>query len=319
MVTNPLSRDWTVTASLFATLNEMFGNRTVCGIGRGDSSVRVVGGSPAKLSTLAEAMRVIKGLGRGSNRHLPGSSPRDPMGARRLARHLDGRLRTEGARPCRARDRRADPSARRPVPDRVVGPPRQRGQGGGRACRLTLSRFARRRPPMSEMTFRISASRCAGSAGWSATTSPTSWRDTGPDREPCRRPSPTTSPTGSSTTTAITASPGNPSTEFVPDDVIDRFCVLGPVSAHIERMAELESIGVDQFAIYLMHDAQEATLARVRERGHPELPLGLVPGPWPGTARGPTALPSRPTGLSRQAAGSIPHDWAAHQRAAVTR
>src|SRR5271157_1847682 len=65
MVTNPLSRDWTVTASMFATLNEMFGNRTVCGIGRGDSSVRVVGGGPSKLSTLADAMRVIKGLAEG--------------------------------------------------------------------------------------------------------------------------------------------------------------------------------------------------------------------------------------------------------------
>jgi len=32
MVTNPATRDWTVTASLFATLNEMYGNRTVCGI-----------------------------------------------------------------------------------------------------------------------------------------------------------------------------------------------------------------------------------------------------------------------------------------------
>ena len=28
MVTNPATRDWTVTASLFATLNEMYGNRT---------------------------------------------------------------------------------------------------------------------------------------------------------------------------------------------------------------------------------------------------------------------------------------------------
>jgi alkanesulfonate monooxygenase SsuD/methylene tetrahydromethanopterin reductase-like flavin-dependent oxidoreductase (luciferase family) len=27
MVTNPATRDWTVTASLFATLNDMFGNR----------------------------------------------------------------------------------------------------------------------------------------------------------------------------------------------------------------------------------------------------------------------------------------------------
>src|SRR5690625_7601899 len=37
-VTNPATRDWTVTASVFATLNEMYGNRTVCGIGRGDSA-----------------------------------------------------------------------------------------------------------------------------------------------------------------------------------------------------------------------------------------------------------------------------------------
>ena len=46
MVTNPGTRDWTVTASLFATLNEMYGNRTVCGIGRGDSALRTLGYPP---------------------------------------------------------------------------------------------------------------------------------------------------------------------------------------------------------------------------------------------------------------------------------
>jgi len=50
MVTNPATRDWTVTASLFATLNDMFGNRTVCGIGRGDSARRVIGQKPASLA-----------------------------------------------------------------------------------------------------------------------------------------------------------------------------------------------------------------------------------------------------------------------------
>ena len=45
-VTNPATRDWTVTASVFATLNEMYGNRTICGIGRGDSAVRVTNGKP---------------------------------------------------------------------------------------------------------------------------------------------------------------------------------------------------------------------------------------------------------------------------------
>jgi len=46
MVTNPATRDWTVTASTFATLNEMYGNRTICGIGRGDSALRVLGKTP---------------------------------------------------------------------------------------------------------------------------------------------------------------------------------------------------------------------------------------------------------------------------------
>src|SRR3984885_8826461 len=65
MVTNPGTRDWSVLASLFATLNDMFGNRTVCGIGRGDSSRRVIGQPPNSLATLSGAMRVIKDLAEG--------------------------------------------------------------------------------------------------------------------------------------------------------------------------------------------------------------------------------------------------------------
>ena len=52
MVTNPATRDWTVTASTYATLNEMYGNRTICGIGRGDSAVRVTNGKPTTLAEL---------------------------------------------------------------------------------------------------------------------------------------------------------------------------------------------------------------------------------------------------------------------------
>src|SRR6476619_4563390 len=65
MVTNPATRDWTVTASLFATLNDMFGNRTVCGIGRGDSAVRVINGKPVTLAVLRESIGVIRGLANG--------------------------------------------------------------------------------------------------------------------------------------------------------------------------------------------------------------------------------------------------------------
>src|SRR5215211_1905058 len=78
MVTNPATRDWTVTASLFATLNEMFGNRTVCGIGRGDSAVRVTNGKPTTLATLRDAVHVIRELANGRTVDYRGSSIRFP-------------------------------------------------------------------------------------------------------------------------------------------------------------------------------------------------------------------------------------------------
>ena len=65
MVTNPGTRDWTVTASVFATLNDMFGDRTVVGIGRGDSAMRVLGFPPCDLSEVGEAIEVIRGLAEG--------------------------------------------------------------------------------------------------------------------------------------------------------------------------------------------------------------------------------------------------------------
>src|SRR6187399_1572744 len=82
MVTNPATRDWTVTASLFATLNEMYGNRTVCGIGRGDSAVRVTNGAPTTLATLRQAVHVIRELANGRSVDYRGSALRFPWADR---------------------------------------------------------------------------------------------------------------------------------------------------------------------------------------------------------------------------------------------
>ena len=82
MVTNPATRDWTVTASAFATLNDMYGNRTVCGIGRGDSAVRVTNGAPTTLATLRESIHVIRELANGREVDYRGSRLRFPWGAR---------------------------------------------------------------------------------------------------------------------------------------------------------------------------------------------------------------------------------------------
>jgi hypothetical protein len=59
---------------------------------------------------------------------------------------------------------------------------------------------------------------------------------------------------------------GNTHTTFVPDEIVDRFCVLGPVAEHLKRLAELKALGVDQFAVYLQHDAKAETLAAYGEQ-----------------------------------------------------
>jgi alkanesulfonate monooxygenase SsuD/methylene tetrahydromethanopterin reductase-like flavin-dependent oxidoreductase (luciferase family) len=53
---------------------------------------------------------------------------------------------------------------------------------------------------------------------------------------------------------------GNTHTDFVPDEIVDRFCILGTRAQHIERLEELKSLGVDQFAVYLQHDGKAQTL-----------------------------------------------------------
>src|SRR5262245_19350186 len=78
MVTNPATRDWTVTASVFATLNEMYGNRTICGIGRGDSAVRVLNGKPSTIKEMRDATHVIRELANCRSVEVNGSTLQFP-------------------------------------------------------------------------------------------------------------------------------------------------------------------------------------------------------------------------------------------------
>ena len=64
-VTNPASRDPSVTASVLATLNIISGGRMDLGIGRGDSARRVLGKKPTTLARLEESVKIIKDLAEG--------------------------------------------------------------------------------------------------------------------------------------------------------------------------------------------------------------------------------------------------------------
>jgi probable F420-dependent oxidoreductase len=72
-VTNPVTRDPTVTASAMATLNEISGGRMEMGIGRGDSAQRVLGRGPVSVAHLEQACRVIRDLAEGRAVDLDGT------------------------------------------------------------------------------------------------------------------------------------------------------------------------------------------------------------------------------------------------------
>jgi alkanesulfonate monooxygenase SsuD/methylene tetrahydromethanopterin reductase-like flavin-dependent oxidoreductase (luciferase family) len=64
---------------------------------------------------------------------------------------------------------------------------------------------------------------------------------------------------------------GNTHADFVPDEIVDRFCLLGPAARHVERLEELRALGVDQFAVYLQHDGKEQTLSAYGDHVIPAL------------------------------------------------
>ena len=269
MVTNPATRDWTVTASLFATLNEMFGNRTVIGIGRGDSAVRVINGKPTTLSTLRECIHVIRELANGRAVEYKGSTLRF-----RWASKSRVEVWVAGYGP-RALDligevgdgfilQLADPD----ITGWTIGAVREAARKSGR--------------DPDSIKICVAAPAYVG-------------QDLAHAREQCRwfggmvgnhvadivERYGETSAVPKALTDYIKGrqgydynqhgQAGNVHTAFVPDEIVDRFCILGPVSEHVRRLEELKALGVDQFAVYLQHDAKDETLQAYGEKVIPAI------------------------------------------------
>src|SRR3954451_5203117 len=80
-VTNPGTREPSVTASLLATLDELSGGRMDLGIGRGDSARRVLGKPPTTMATLEQAIGVIRALVGGEHVEYEGTDLHFPWTA----------------------------------------------------------------------------------------------------------------------------------------------------------------------------------------------------------------------------------------------
>ncbi|MFJ9785824.1 TIGR03842 family LLM class F420-dependent oxidoreductase [Amycolatopsis sp. NPDC101161] len=269
MVTSPGTRDWSVMASTFATLNDMYGNRTVCGIGRGDSAHRVVGKPPSTLATVRDCMRVVKDLAEGRAVEMNEKTVQIPwIRNGRLEMWMAGygpkALQTVGEHADGFILQCADPAIARWTIGAVRDAARAAGRdpGGITICVAAPAYVGDDLPHQREqlrwfggMVGNHVADLVAryGSSG----AVPRELTDYIREREGYDY--------------SHHGKAGNPSTEFVPDEIVDRFCLLGPASAHVERLQELAELGVDQFSLYLMHDDREATLASYGSQIIPKL------------------------------------------------
>jgi probable F420-dependent oxidoreductase len=259
MVTNPGTRDWSVLASLFATLNDMYGNRTVCGIGRGDSARRVIGQPPMSLDTLSAAMTVIKDLAEGRPVTLHGQEIRIPW-------VRDGRLEiwmaAYGPRALRLAGEQADgfilQTADPDIARWTIGSVRAAAVAAGRdPASITMCVAAPAYVGVDLPHQREQLRWFGGMVGNHVADLVARYGTDGPvphaltDYIEGRK----------GYDYAHHGKAGNPTVDFVTDEIMDRFCLLGPASAHVDRLQELREIGADQFAVYLMHDEEEKTLA----------------------------------------------------------
>jgi len=273
MVTNPATRDWTVTASLFATLNEMYGNRTVIGIGRGDSAVRVTNGKPTTLATLRESIHVIRELANGRSVNYKDSELRLPWAGKSraevwVAAYGPKALALTGEVGDGFILQLADPS----ITEWTIKAVRDAAAAAGRdpkSVKICVAAPAYVTDG-SEAGMAHGLEQCrwfGGMVGNHVADIVERYGDSAPVPK------------------ALTdyikgrqgydynehGKAGNSHTNFVPDEIIDRFCIVGPVETHVKRLNELRDMGVDQFSVYLQHDAKDETLRAYGEKVIPAL------------------------------------------------
>ena len=269
MVTNPATRDWTVTASTYATLNEMYGNRTVCGIGRGDSAVRVTNGKPTNLATLRESIHVIRELGCGRGVDYNGSTIKFPWAAKS---ELEVWVAAYGPKALALTGEVGDgfilQLADLSIAEWTIKAVRDAAKAAGRDPKSVKICVAAPAYVGNDMAYMRDQCRWfGGMVGNHVADIVERYGDSAPVPK------------------ALTdyikgrkgydynehGKAGNSHTTFVPDEIVDRFCIVGPVEEHLRRLNDLRDLGVDQFSVYLQHDAKDETLRSYGEKVIPAI------------------------------------------------
>jgi probable F420-dependent oxidoreductase len=256
-VTNPATRDITVTASALATLNEISGGRMDLGIGRGDSAQRVLGRAPVTARALEEAVGVIRDLVEGrSTSYLGAELDLTWTGAWKLPVWIAGYGPVVLGMTGRVADGVILQLADVDLITWMVGMVRDAAAAAGRDPRTIRVQAA---APAHVGTLE----ECRERVRWFPALVSNHVVDL-VTRYP-REQLP------ASLTGYIRdregydyrhhAEVGSDNAQFVSDEVADRFSIVGPPDEHVRRLVELRDAGVNQFNLYLMNGDEEAQLA----------------------------------------------------------
>ncbi len=253
-VTNPAVRDATVTASLYATLNRISGGRMDLGVGRGDSSRRVMGKKPTTLERLEEMVAVVRELTAGrpivyEDRSIQMTWADAGVPPVWIAGYGPKALRCAGRIGDGVILQFADPDLIR----WCLGFVREGAEAAGRDP--SPLRVMAAAPVWISEDLALARERVR----WFPALVSNHVVDLLARYDPSELPQALTAyvRTRKGYDYHHHAEVGSPNAEFVSDEVVDRFCIIGPVSEHLRRLRELEAIGVTQFNIYLMCGDEE--------------------------------------------------------------
>jgi len=255
-VTNPATRDPTVTASALATLNLISGGRMDLGIGRGDSARRVLGKPPTTLAQLAEAVTIIADLANGRPTEIDGERIRLDWARGPLPVWIAG----YGPRALRLAGQLADGIILQFAdPDLIrwcLGFVHEGAVAAGRDP--AVIRVMAAAPVWVADDLAVARDRVR----WFPALVSNHVVDLIARYDPADLPAALTSYVSGRAGYDYRhhAEVGSDNARFVADDVVDRFCIVGSVDEHRRRLRELADAGVDQFNIYLMCGDEEATL-----------------------------------------------------------
>jgi probable F420-dependent oxidoreductase len=256
-VTNPAVRDVTVSASLFATLNLASRGRMQLGIGRGDSSRRVLGKKPTTLENLESFVRVFRDLNAGKTVDLDGVPTNFPWASGEVphvwvAGYGPKALRTAGRIGDGVILQFADPD----LIDWCLGFVREGAKEAGRDFRKFEVMSAAPVWPSADLKTARDHVR------WFPALVSNHVMDLISKYKPEELPPALTSfvKNRGAYDYHHHCEVGSDNANFVSDEVIDRFCIVGPIEAHRKKLEALRKVGVTQFNIYLMCGEEEQTL-----------------------------------------------------------